>query len=144
MGNSLSGKRDTSGHHFKSGDCNTVSCVIPGRSCTLRRGQILVFVNRHCPKMNLVEEKQRELIPPGLHSWPLQLIQHLTNTTSVAPPPAGSAGCLPLYLLQLSNLSFTIWATKRCYILQFRAYQSLVCNLLSTTRCKSQVPAKET
>ena len=60
--------------------------------------------------MNLVEEKQRGLIPPGLQSWPLQLIEHLTNTISVVPPPAGPAGCRPLYLLHLLNLSFTIWA----------------------------------
>ena len=38
--------------------------------------------------MNLVEEKQRGLIPSGLQSWQLQLIEHLTNTTSVGPPPA--------------------------------------------------------
>ena len=56
--------------------------------------------------MNLVEEKQRGLIPPDLMSWPLQLIEHLTNTTSVAPPPAGPAGCRPLYLLDLLYLSF--------------------------------------
>ena len=72
--------------------------------------------------MNLVEDKQRGLIPPGLQSWPLQLIEHLTNITSVAPPPAGPAGCCPLYLLHLSNLSFTIWAPNSCCILQFRAY----------------------
>ena len=48
----------------------------PGRSCTLRRGQVLVFIYRHSPTMNLVEEKQRGLIPPGLQSWPLQLIEH--------------------------------------------------------------------
>ena len=58
--------------------------------------------------MNLVEEKQRGLIPPGLQSWPLQLIEHFSNTTSVAPPPAGPAGCRPLYFLHLLNLSFTI------------------------------------
>ena len=34
----------------------------PGRSCTLRRGQVLVFINRHSPTMNLVEEKQRGLM----------------------------------------------------------------------------------
>ena len=33
--------------------------------------------------MNLVEEKKRGLIPPGHKNWPLQLIEHLTNTTSV-------------------------------------------------------------
>ena len=60
--------------------------------------------------MNLVEEKQRGLIPPGLKSWPLQLTEHFSNTTSVAPPPAGPAGCRPLYLLHLLNLSFTIRA----------------------------------
>ena len=63
--------------------------------------------------MNLVEEKQRGLIPPGLQSWPLQPIEYLTNTASVAPPPAGPAGCRPLYLLHLLNLSFTLWAPNR-------------------------------
>ena len=38
--------------------------------------------------MNLVEEKQIGLIPSGLQSWQLKLIEHLTNTTSVAPPPS--------------------------------------------------------
>ena len=69
--------------------------------------------------MNLVEEKQRGLIPPGLQTWPLQLIQHLANTTCVAPPPAGPAGCRPLYLLHLLNLSFTIRVPNGCCILQF-------------------------
>ena len=54
---------------------------------------MLVFINRHNPTMNFVEEKQRGLVPLGLQSWPLQLIQHLANTTSAAPPPAGPAGC---------------------------------------------------
>ena len=72
------------------------------------------------------------LIPWSLQSWPLQLIEHLANTISVAPPPAGPAGCLPLYLLHLLNLSSPIWAPNRCCILQFRAYQSFVCNLFST------------
>ena len=94
--------------------------------------------------MNLMEEKQRGLIPPGLQSRPLQLIEHFANTTSVAPPPAGPVGCRPLYLLHLLNLRFTIRAPNRCCILQFRAYQSFVCNLLSTPRCESQVPSKET
>ena len=89
--------------------------------------------------MNLVEEKQRGLIPPGLQTWPLQLIEHLANTTSVAPPPAGPAGCRPLYLHHLLNLSFTIRVPNGCCILQFRAYQSFVCNLLSTPRGESQV-----
>ena len=120
----------------------------PCGSCSLRPGQVLVFINRHSPTMNLVEEKQRGLIPLGLQSWPLQLIEHLASTTSVAPPPAGPGGCHPLYLLHLLNVSFTIWALlpplNRCCILQFRAYQSLVCSLLSTPRCESQVPVKET
>ena len=116
----------------------------PGRSCALRRSQVLVFNNRHSPTMNLVEEKQRGLIPLGLQSWPLQLIEHFSNTTSVAPPPAGPAGCRPLYLIHLLNLSFTTRAPNEGCILQFRAYQSFVCNLLSTPRCESQVPSKET
>ena len=82
--------------------------------------------------MNLAEERQRGLIPPGLQSWPLQLIEHLTNTTSVAPPPAGPAGCRPLYLSEFYN----IWAPKRCCT-RTKVATSLV--LL----CDSQVPAKE-
>ena len=93
------------------------------------------------PQWILWEKKQRGLIPPGLQSWPFQLIEHLTNTTSVAPIPGGPAGCHPLYLLHLLYLSFTIWAPNRCCILQFRDYQSFVCNL---HRCKSQVSAKKT
>ena len=117
----------------------------PSRYCTLRWGQVLVFINKHSPTMNLVKEKQRGPIPPGHQSWPLQFIEHLTNTTSVVSPPAGPADCSPLYLLHLLYLIFTIWATNRCCILQFRAYQSFVCNLLiSTPRCESQVLAKET
>ena len=85
--------------------------------------------------------RKAERTDPG---WPLQLIEHFSNTTSVAPPPAGSAGCRPLYLLHLLNLSFTIRAPNGGCILQFRAYQSFVCNLLSTPRCESQVPSKET
>ena len=62
----------------------------------------------------------------------------------VAPPPAGPAGCRPLYLLHLLNLSFTIRAPNGGCILHFRVYQSFACNLLSTPRCESQVPSKET
>ena len=80
--------------------------------------------------MNLVEEMQRGLIPLGLKSWPLQFMEHIANTTSVAPPPAGPAGCRPLYLLHLLNLSFTIWAPNKCCILQFREYQSFVASSL--------------
>ena len=94
--------------------------------------------------MNLVEEKQRGWIAPGLRSWPLQLIKHFANTNSVVPNPAGLADCRPLYLLHFLNLSFTIWVPNRCCIFQFRVYQSFVCNLLSTPRCESQVPVKET
>ena len=90
-----------------------------------------------------MEENQKGLIPPGLLSWQLQHIEHPANTTSVAPPPACPAGCRPLYLLHLLILSFTIRAPNGCCILQFRAYQSFVCNLLSTPRCESQVPTKE-
>ena len=90
------------------------------------------------------EEEEEGLITPGLQSWPSQLIEHLAKTTSVAPPPADPAGCRPLYFLHLLNLSFTIWTPNRCCILQLRAYQSFVCNILSTPRCESQVPAKKT
>ena len=60
----------------------------------------LLFINRHSPTMNLVEEKQRGLIPPGLQSWPLQLIEHFSNTTSVAPPPAGLPSSVPSPLVE--------------------------------------------
>ena len=63
-GNSPWGKKNTSGHHYKSGSCNTVSCVMTWyRSCTLIGGQVLVLINRHSPTMNLVKVKQRGLIP---------------------------------------------------------------------------------
>ena len=135
------GKKNTSGHHYKSGACSTVSCVMTWYILYSETGS---RINRHSPKMNLVEEKQRGLIPPGLQSWPLQLIEHFSNTTSVVPPPADPAGCRPLYLLHLLNLSFTIRAPNGGCILQFRAYQSFVCILLSTPMCESEVPSKET
>ena len=56
--------------------------------------------------MNLVEEKQSGLIPPGLQSWPLQLTEHFSNTTSVAPPPAGPADCLASVPSQLVESEF--------------------------------------
>ena len=64
-----------------------------------------------------MEEKQRGLIPT-VQGWPLQLIEHLANTTSVAPPPAGpppagEGGCSPLYLLHLLNPSFTLGSVYR-------------------------------
>ena len=78
------------------------------------------FFDRHSPTMNLLKEKQRGLILQGLQRWSLQLIEHLTNTISVAPPPACPVGCRPLYLLHLLY-SFTIWAPKGA------AYSSLGC-----------------
>ena len=80
--------------------------------------------------MNRGRKVERTGFPRGLQSWPLQLIEHLTNTTSVASPPAGPVGCRPLYFLHFLNLSSTIiWAPNRCCILQIRAFQSCVCNL---------------
>ena len=99
------GEKNTSGHHYKSGAYNTLSCVMTWYILYSETGQILVFINKHNPTMNHVRTD-----PPGLQSWPLQLIEHLANTTSIAPPPAGPAGCRPLYLLHLLNLSFTIRA----------------------------------
>ena len=45
---------------YKSRACNTVSCVMAGRSYTLRQAQLLVFINRHSRTMNLVKKKSRE------------------------------------------------------------------------------------
>ena len=44
---------------------------------------MLVFINRHRPTMNIVEEERGGTDPGGgggggLQSWPLQLIKHLT------------------------------------------------------------------
>ena len=88
--------------------------------------------------MNLVEEKQRGLIPSGLQSWPIQLIEYLTNTTSVVPPLAGPAGCRHLYHLHLLNLSFTMWVPNRCCILKFRAHKVLYATslILLGLKCK--------
>ena len=123
------GKKNTSGHHYKSLQyCDDLVDLV----LNLGLSRVLVFINRHSPTMNLVEEKQRGLIPPGFQSWPLQHMVHLTDSTSVVPPTADPAGCCPLYLLHLLHLSLTIWAPNRCCILQFRAYPSFECNLLST------------
>ena len=144
MGNSPWEKRILQGITISLGPAILWVAWWPGRSCTLRQGQVLVFINRHHPTMNLVEEKQRGLIPPGLQSWPLQLIEYLANTIVLR------------HLLQVQRAAvlctfstcwiwvFTIRAPNGCCILQFKAYQSFVCNLLSTPRCESQVPSKET
>ena len=47
----LGEKKNTSGHHYTSGACNIVSCVI---FCSLRGGQILVYINRHNPTRGCV------------------------------------------------------------------------------------------
>ena len=107
-------------------------------------GHILVFFKRHCSTMNLMKEKQGGLVPPGLKRGPFKLIQHFANTTRVSPSLACLAGCCPPYFLNLMNLKFLVRAPNGCCILQFRPNQSFVCNLLSTPRCKSQNPAKET
>ena len=110
----------------------------------MSRGHIIVFFNRHCSTMNLVKEKQGGLVPPGLKRWPSKLIKHFADTPRVLPSPSGPAGCCPLIFLNLINLKFRVRAPNRCCILLFRLNQSFVCNFLSTPRCKSQVPAKET
>ena len=45
-------------------------CELCGDLVDLRQDQVLVLINRHSPTMNLVKEKQRRLIPPGLQSRP--------------------------------------------------------------------------
>ena len=94
--------------------------------------------------MNLVKEKQGGLVPPGLKRCPFELIKHFADTTRVSPSPAGPAGCCPLNFLNMINLKFQVRASNGCCILYLRPNQSFVCNFLSTPRCKSQVPAKET
>ena len=116
----------------------------PGRFQTESRGQVLVFFYRHSTRMYLMKEKQGGRIPTGLKRWPLNLIKHLADTTCVTPSPASPTGCCPLNFLYLINLKFWVRAPNGCCILNFRLNQSFVCNFLSTLRCKSQIPAKET
>ena len=69
--------------------------------------------------MNLVKEKQRGLVPPGLKRWPLKLIKHFADTTRVSPSPAGPAGCCPLNFpnLIIINLKFRERAPYYYFIL---------------------------
>ena len=78
--------------------------------------------------MNSVVDKQRGLIPTGLKGWPLQPIEHLTNATSVAPPPAGPADCRPLYLLHLLKMSFPVkyFTDRSKAVLLFRVFYVFV------------------
>ena len=75
--------------------------------------QVLVLITRHKLTMNLVEEKQRRLIPPGLQSWPLQLIEHLANTTSVAPPSCRSSRLTSSVPSPLGESEFYNMGSKR-------------------------------
>ena len=52
----------------------------------------------------------------GLPGWPLQLVKHVADATSVSPFPKGPPGSCPLHLLHLSNLSFMIGMPNRCCI----------------------------
>ena len=75
--------------------------------------------------MNFVQEKQRELVPPGFKKWPFKLIMHFADTTHVLPSLAGSAGCFPLNFLSLINLKFRMRSLIGCYILKFLAESKL-------------------
>ena len=74
--------------------------------------------------MYLVEFKAERTDPSGPPE--LAIAAHRASHpvyTSAAPTPAGTAGCRPLYLLHLLNLSITTWAA---YSIYFRAYRSFV------------------
>ena len=92
---------------------------------TVSRGHILVFFNRHCSTMNLVKEKQGELVPPGLKRLSFKLITHFADATPVSPSLAGPAGCCSLNFLNLINLKFWVRAPNGCCILLFRPNQVL-------------------
>ena len=64
--------------------------------------------------MNLVKEKQRGLVPPGLKRWPFKLIKHFADTIRVSPSPAGSAGRRPLHLRNLIKMKFRVRAPNGC------------------------------
>ena len=84
---------------------------------TVNRGHLLVFFNRHCSTMNILKDKQGELIPTGLKRWPFKLIKHFVDTTRVSPFPAGPAGRCPLHFLNLINLKFWVRAANGYCIL---------------------------
>ena len=91
-----------------------------------------------------MKEKKGGLIPSGLETLTFNLIKHFANTTRVSPSPAGPADRCPVHFLNLINLKFRVRASNGCRILLLKPHQLFVCNLLSTPRCKSKVPAKET
>ena len=103
-------KKNTSKHHHKSRSCNTVTYVVASG-----RGVKYLSLSIYIIPQLILWKKAERADPSDIQSWPLQLIEHLT-TISVAPHPASPAGCRPLYLLHLLNLSFTTWATNRCFI----------------------------
>ena len=76
--------------------------------------------------------------------WPIQIIQHITHTTLISPPPAGPSGSSPLHLFRLSNLSFDMGMPHRFRIFYFRPNQSFICSILCVPRCKCQVLLKKT
>ena len=97
--------------------------------------------------MNLVEEKQRGLIPSGLQSWQLQLIEHFTNTTNAAPPPSKTSetpesnqkggGLLALLYIMFSSVfvafSYGVLGRVWCLIVSIPDICHLPC--FSCVRC---------
>ena len=116
----------------------------PGTSNVWSRGQILIFVKRHCTGVNLEEEGQVRLLPTNLQGWPLKFVQHIADTTCIPPSPAVPSGSCPLHLLNLCYLSVMIGMPNRSCILELRSHQCFVCNFLSVPRCQCQVAPKKT
>ena len=110
----------------------------------LSRGHIPVFFNRHCSIIKACEREARRSGLSGPQEMAFKLIKHFADTTRVSPYLAGPEGCCPLNFLNLINLKFPVSAPNGCCILYFRLNQSFVRSFLSTRRCKSQVPLKET
>ena len=105
----------------------------PGTSNVWSRGQILIFVKRHCTGVNLT----------GLQGWSLKFVQHIADTTSIYPSPAGPSGSCPRHLLHLCYLSVMIGMPNRSWILELRSNQCFVCNFLSVPRCQCQGAPKK-
>ena len=79
--------------------------------------------------MNLVKEKQGGLVPRGLKRWPIRLIKHFANTTSVSPSPAGPAGCCPLNFLNLIRVGvIKIVVVINCNLITFSKVIACNCN----------------
>ena len=89
-------------------------------TCGLSLYLIHTLCNRHRITMNLIEEKQRQLIPVGLKRFTLKLIKRVTHPACFSLSPADPEGCSPLNFFSLVDLNFRVRISNWCCILPFR------------------------